>query len=194
MDAHLESIATLRPRLGRRWPQARALLRPSSYGRPLWIPPLPDGTSSASERHRLATPGLLRERFTFFGGDKATTHDNQTPYAESLRTLPARPLLEVGIGTNHLDVPSTMGAHGVPGASLRAWESLGPFEGVYRGDVDRRILFEEPSISTHHIDQFEMSTLAELARDHLEQQPAGFSLVLDGRLHTARAIINSAAG
>ena len=37
-------------------------------------------------------------------------------------------ILEVGIGTNFLDVPSTMGEDAIPGASLRMWRDFFPID------------------------------------------------------------------
>ena len=76
-------------------------------------------------------------------------------------------VFECGIGTNNPDVPSSMGIHGKPGASLRVWYSLFcttngllqrdyfPNATVYGADVDANVLFEEERIKTFHVNKLD---------------------------------------
>lgn len=100
-------------------------------------------------------------------------------------------LLEVGIGTNNLDIPSSMGVAGIPGASLRAWASYFTSATIYGADVDQSILFEEDQIKTFFIDQ--------LSLDIIQSATAGFSpgffnVIIDDGLHTLEANRNLYAG
>ncbi|WP_158684224.1 hypothetical protein [Methylobacterium sp. 285MFTsu5.1] len=89
-------------------------------------------------------------------------------------------LLEVGIGTNNLDVPSNMGESGVPGASLRGWREFFLHCTVCGADVDKRILFEEDRIRTFFVDQNDTSSIDNLFSTipHIE-----FDIIIDDGLH-----------
>jgi hypothetical protein len=88
-------------------------------------------------------------------------------------------LFEVGIGTNNLDVPSTMGVTGVPGASLRAWKEFFINGAVYGADVDRRILFRENDITTSFVDQTDPATIDAMWAG-LDRK---FEIIIDDGLH-----------
>lgn len=85
----------------------------------------------------------------------------QTIFAEILNRAPSRPLkvVEVGIGSNNPSVASNMGVFGTPGASLRAFRDFLPAAEIVGGDVDRTILFSESGITTHYVDQLDISSL-----------------------------------
>jgi hypothetical protein len=94
-------------------------------------------------------------------------------------------LLEIGIGTNFTDTPSSMGADGKPGASLRAWRAYFSDAEIVGADVDRRILFSEDGIETCYVDQLAAATIAELAeRLH---ETGGLDVIIDDGLHTYEA-------
>jgi SAM-dependent methyltransferase len=99
----------------------------------------------------------------------------------------ARRILEIGIGTNNLDVPSNMGRAGSPGASLRAWRELFPLATVIGADVDDRVLFRDDRIETYYVDQTRPETLEALF--HQFGAPP-FDLVVDDGLHTFEANVN----
>src|SRR4051794_10206623 len=64
----------------------------------------------------------LKERFDFYGSDKANPHDYHLLYGILLaETDKIGRIFEVGLGTAHEDIPSNMGREGRPGASLRAF-------------------------------------------------------------------------
>jgi len=126
-------------------------------------------------------PTELCKLFFFRGSDKAMGWHNYSILYNFLlaRYVGRRPnVLEIGIGTNNLDVPSSMGVTGVPGASLRAWRDFFLNGEVIGADVDKRILFSEPGISTHYVDQTKPVTIAEL----LAQLPK-LDIVIDDGLH-----------
>ena len=52
-------------------------------------------------------------------------------------------IFEIGLGTNNIDIVSTMGKKGHPGASLRAFRDFCPNAEIYGADFDSRILFQE---------------------------------------------------
>lgn len=92
-----------------------------------------------------------------------------------------RNMLEVGIGTNYVDVPSTMGPNGIPGASLRAWRDYFPNASVHGADVDKRILFKETRIDTHYVDQLSAEAIAAMWAEIGGEK---FDVAIDDGLHT----------
>jgi hypothetical protein len=130
----------------------------------------------------------IKAAFDERGSDKTSTMSYTSIYASIVRNLEPNPrILEIGIGTNFDDIESSMGRSGIPGASLRAFRDLRPDATVFGADVDRRILFEEPGITTHWVDQLEPSSLVAL-RDKLGGE---FDLVIDDGLHTRPANRNT---
>ena len=65
----------------------------------------------------------LRALFQKYGSDKSTGHNYHLLYSWLLAPKRGEDLsmLEIGLGTNNIDVPSNMGLEGRPGASLRAF-------------------------------------------------------------------------
>jgi hypothetical protein len=64
-------------------------------------------------------------------------------------------IFELGLGTNKVGASSTMGPHGKPGASLRAWRAYFNSALIYGADIDNDILFHEDRIQTFYVDQQE---------------------------------------
>ncbi len=126
-----------------------------------------------------------------YGSDKSTLHDYYIIYANIFQSIGrSRPLslLEVGLGTNNPFLPSTMGAGGKPGASLRAFRDYLPNAAIYGADIDKEILFNEERIQTCWADQ--------LNPDSLDNIPAAlnrdkFDLIIDDGLHAQDANINT---
>jgi hypothetical protein len=123
-----------------------------------------------------------------FGSDKGGDHHNYTEtYKELFESRRMEPLrvFEVGLGTNHTDVPSNMGPDGKPGASLRGWAEYFPNAQIFGADVDSRVLFEEPRIKTYFVDQTKPDTIRSLWNNaELEE---GFDIIIDDGLHTYAA-------
>ena len=94
-------------------------------------------------------------------------------------------IFEIGLGTNNIDVPSNMGIHGKPGASLRAFRDYSERIKVVGADVDARVLFQEERISTHYVDQLNFESLTRLSE--LVQQS---QLIIDDGLHNPEANVN----
>jgi hypothetical protein len=96
-------------------------------------------------------------------------------------------IFEIGIGTNNLDVVSSMGTVGVPGASLRAFRDLCPNAQVIGGDIDPRIMFEEDRIRTCVLDQTDLAGM----QIELEKFGVLFDLFIDDGLHAPNANLAS---
>ena len=130
----------------------------------------------------------LKERLDFHGSDKATSHNYHLLYGTILRDKDEiRNIFELGLGTNHSDIVSTMGAGGRPGASLRAFRDYCVNANVYGADIDTRVLFKENRIRTYFVDQTDPGTFGDL----LAELPRAFDLVIDDGLHSPDANVES---
>lgn len=131
----------------------------------------------------------LGEMFRKYGSDKAN-YGYDKIYSEIISSILSQnkePLIvEIGLGTNNIDTPSNMGRFGKPGASLRAFKAYHPKLTMIGGDVDHRILFSEPRISTYHVDQLNPDSLAKFFG--YCQSP---DLIIDDGLHTFTANMNT---
>ena len=131
---------------------------------------------------------ILRSLFQSYGSDKASTNDYFIIYASLLSQQKSiEKVLEIGLGTNYVDIVSTMGRYGKPGASLRAFRDFLPNAKVYGADIDQRVLFREDRIDTFHIDQTDPATFEYLAIKVGDQ----FDLMIDDGLHSPNANIHS---
>lgn len=118
--------------------------------------------------------------------DKARKHNYHHLYGTVLKDRNAvTAILEIGLGTNNTDVVSNMGKEGVPGASLRAFREFFPNATIYGADVDKRILFTEERIKTFYVDQTNLDSCDELAK----QIPGELDLIIDDGLHSIDANI-----
>jgi len=122
---------------------------------------------------------------TQFGSDKGRfNHNYTTIYSAlfgSLRDQPLR-IFELGIGTNNLNLASSMGAMGRPGASLRGWRALFPKAQVFGADIDRDILFADDGIRTFYCDQLDSNAIRDLwAQAAME---GGLDIIVDDGLHS----------
>ena len=126
----------------------------------------------------------LDELLRRHGSDKSIDHDYHLVYASILATIPpGSGLLEVGLGTNNESIVSTMGRHGRPGASLRAFRDYLPTSLVYGADIDQDILFKEDRITTFWVDQ----TSEQSVRALEAQLPDDLHLIIDDGLHSPNA-------
>jgi hypothetical protein len=138
----------------------------------------------------------LRFQLDSHGSDKGSFHGYSNLYALLLHPLLSQMeknegrvrILEIGLGTNRTNVPSNMGAEGVPGASLRAWTSASKSIEVVGLDIDTEVLFQEPRISTHFVDQLKQDSWLDIPEKFLE---GGFDLVIDDGLHAPLANLNT---
>ena len=119
-----------------------------------------------------------------YGSDKAIGWHTYAPFYEALfldRRTTVSAVLEVGLGTNNEDVPSNMGLHGRPGASLRAWRDYFTQASIYGADIDTRVLFSEDRIETFHVDQCDPASFDILWADIPDVE---LDIFLDDGLHT----------
>lgn len=129
---------------------------------------------------------ILGRAFRTFGSDKSTIHDYHKLYAPIASQFGAPNIFEIGLGTPHLDIVSTMGKAGHPGGSLRAFRSCFPDRRLYGADYDRRILFQEDRIETFFVDQTRLETFQELPTSNMQ-----FDLMIDDGLHSPDANLHS---
>jgi hypothetical protein len=131
-----------------------------------------------------AAADVLGALFRKFGSDKATGHGYHLLYGAILkRRHEVSSVLEIGVGTNNLDVVSNMGTSGVPGASLRAFREFLPNATIFGADADERVLFQEDRIRTYFVDHTDLSSLEALGR-HI---PDHVDLIVDDGLHSPNA-------
>lgn len=143
-----------------------------------------DEFSKRSNSHQPSTE--LKVLFDQYGSDKASKHNYHLIYGTVLsEKLAIKNILEVGMGTNNLDVASNMGKLGKPGASLRAFRDFCVNAEIYGADIDKRILFSEERITTFYVDQTNSKTIQQLKNELSES----FDLVIDDGLHSPNANI-----
>jgi hypothetical protein len=153
----------------------------------------PTGLAKQIETVNLLAPTEMCRVMTKWGSDKGT-HTYTTLYSALFSNRRDQPLrvLELGLGTNNLNVLSNMGIFGAPGASLRGWRELFPHARVYGADVDRGILFEEDRIKTFHCDQLDQSSIRELwSQPDLRD---GMDIIIEDGLHTFEANVSFLEG
>lgn len=90
-------------------------------------------------------------------------------------------VLEIGIGTNNPDLPSSMGLNGKPGASLKVWRDFFPNATIFGGDIDKEILFTEERIKTFYVDQLNPKSIEDL---WVSIGISDFDVIIDDGLHT----------
>lgn len=131
----------------------------------------------------------LGNLFTKYGSDKATTHDYYIIYFYMLQDKKSEQLqiLEIGLGTNNIDVMSNMGRFGKPGASLKAFRDFLPNAIIYGADIDKRVLFQEERIKTFFIDQTNIEVLNSVKEGFGKKK---FDLIIDDGLHNSEANLN----
>ena len=100
----------------------------------------------------------LTELMNLHGSDKGgkNNHHNYSEYYSEIffnKRKEIKNFLEIGLGTNNINLPSNMGATGVPLASLRAWKDYFKKADIYGADIDKNILVNENRIKTFFVDQ-----------------------------------------
>lgn len=168
----------------RRWAAARLQARIASHG----------GLVAYAVHYPKQSLSSFAKLCDHHGSDKGTRGVGPHPYAHSPHSYAdfyaslfehcrhsVRQVFECGLGTNNPAVPSNMGVTGRPGASLRAWRDFFPDAQIYGADIDHTILFAEDRISTFHVDQTSIPSIAAMwaaADIH------GLDLIVDDGLHT----------
>jgi len=127
---------------------------------------------------------VLKSLFIQFGRDKSTERNYHHLYGDILKHRDdVSYVLEIGLGSNNLDVVSNMGTTGMPGASLRAFRDFLPNATIFGADVDERILFQDDRIQTYFVDQTDLASLESLGK-HI---PDAMDLIIDDGLHSPNA-------
>ena len=129
----------------------------------------------------------FEEFFTFFGSDKSTKHNYHILYGKIISNKKISKILEIGLGTNNVDVLGNMGPEAKPGASIRAFREVCQNASIYGADIDQRILFNEDRIETTKVDQLSNNSLSNLKQKFGDE----FDLIIDDGLHAAIANINT---
>lgn len=132
-----------------------------------------------------------------YGTDKGEVSSESNPYPwEShnysdyyelifkARRSSTETLLECGIGTNDVEIPSSMGSEANPGASLRVWRDYFYNADIFGVDIDEKILFSEERISTYKLDQTSEDSI-ERFLDNVEAD--SFDIIVDDGLHAYHA-------
>lgn len=122
------------------------------------------------------------------GSDKGSTKQSKHNYTKVYYDLFSKnryknlKIFELGIGTNNVNLPSNMGADGIPGASLRGWKKFFPKSYIYGADIDKNVLFSEDRIDTFYCDQTNQQSISDLWSN--EKLPQKFDIIIEDGLHT----------
>lgn len=123
------------------------------------------------------------------GSDKSLgKHNFTTFYSFIFDGLKDQPLkvFELGLGTNNIYMPSSMGPNGKPGASVRGWSEYfsHPETQIFGADIDRDILFNERNIKTYYCDQTNPAVIQKMWD---ETNVDLFDIIVEDGLHTYEA-------
>ena len=137
------------------------------------------------------TEKKLTDLMNMYGSDKGglNNHHNYTAYYSeifSLRKNVVKNFLEVGLGTNNINIPSNMGPTGKPLASLRAWRDYFSEAQIYGADIDRNILKDEERIKTYFVDQNNPTSISEMFKNINVDK---FDIIIEDGLHEYNANI-----
>jgi hypothetical protein len=118
---------------------------------------------------------------------KNSWHNYTTFYYFLFNKMKDRELrvFELGLGTNDVSVPSNMGRHGKPGASLFGWREFFPKAMVYGADIDKKILFNSDRIQTFYCDQTNPEIIKTMWDNKSLEKP--FDIIVEDGLHTFNA-------
>lgn len=138
-------------------------------------------TSIQLSSEQLSIAKHLEVIFNKNNSDKASVHNYHLLYSLFINREKSRfDILEIGIGTTNLKIPSNMGRHGRAGASLKSWRDLGKQFFIVGADIDHEILFESENLRCFHLDQTdEASWNSFLAK----VEKMKFDLIIDDGLH-----------
>lgn len=133
----------------------------------------------------------LKELMNFYGSDKGgiTNHHNFANYYSKIfynQRDEIRNFLEIGLGTNNVNLASNMGKDGKPLASLRAWRDYFKNAQIYGADIDKAILKDEERIKTFYVDQTNPESVKELFKNIGVKK---FDIILEDGLHEYNANI-----
>tara|TARA_B100001057_G_scaffold501030_1_gene619842 strand:- start:4401 stop:5108 length:708 start_codon:yes stop_codon:yes gene_type:complete len=133
----------------------------------------------------------LKKLMDFYGSDKGgkNDHHNFAQYYSEIfynKKDKIKNFLEIGLGTNNLEVPSNMGIEGKPLASLRAWRDFFLNAEIYGADIDKKILKNEERIKTYYVDQTDSNSIKVMFNNIGVKK---FDIILEDGLHEYNANI-----
>jgi hypothetical protein len=133
----------------------------------------------------------LTELMNHYGSDKGgkNNHHNYSDYYSEIffhKRKEVKNFLEIGLGTNNVDMASNMGVEGVPLASLRAWRDYFENSNIYGADIDKDILINEEKIKTFFVDQTNPETISLMFKNIGVSE---FDIILEDGLHEYNANI-----
>ena len=126
-----------------------------------------------------------------YGSDKGgkNLHHNYSEFYSEIfyhNRKKIKNFLEIGLGTNNINLPSNMGEDGKPLASLRAWKDFFENANIYGADIDKDILKDEERIKTFYVDQTNPKTIKEMFE---KMNVKKFDVILEDGLHEFNANI-----
>ena len=128
----------------------------------------------------------LKILFNNNGSDKSV-HGYHILYAKLLKEISENPtILEIGIGSNNISIPSNMGEKGFPGASLKVFSEIYPHSEIFGADIDKQILKNFKNVKMYYLDQNDLKTYN---NDVINEKY--FDLIIDDGLHMQSANLNT---
>ena len=133
----------------------------------------------------------LTELMNYYGSDKGgkNNHHNYSDYYSEIffnRRKEVKNFLEIGLGTNNVNLASNMGKDGVPLASLKAWRDYFENANIYGADIDKEILKNDHRIKTFFVDQTNPATISLMFKNIGVSK---FDVILEDGLHEYNANI-----
>ena len=133
----------------------------------------------------------LSNLMNHYGSDKGgkNNHHNYADYYSEIffhKRSEVKNFLEIGLGTNDVNLPSNMGKDGIPLASLKAWRDYFYNANIFGADIDKNILKNEDRIKTFYVDQTDPVTIDKMFKDIGVDN---FDIILEDGLHEFNANI-----
>lgn len=133
----------------------------------------------------------LTELMNYYGSDKGgkNNHHNYSDYYSEIffnKRKDVKNFLEIGLGTNNVNLASNMGEDGVPLASLKAWRDYFENANIYGADIDKEILKNDYRIKTFFVDQTNPATISLMFKNIGVSK---FDVILEDGLHEYNANI-----
>jgi len=133
----------------------------------------------------------LTELMNYYGSDKGgkNNHHNYSDYYSEIffnKRKDVKNFLEIGLGTNNVNLASNMGKDGVPLASLKAWRDYFENANIYGADIDKEILKNDHRIKTFFVDQTNPATISLMFKNIGVSK---FDVILEDGLHEYNANI-----
>ena len=126
----------------------------------------------------------LNELWLRYGSDKGLRHGYEKFYSSiPFNACEANCVLEIGIGTNVINAPSSMGIDGSPGASLLTWKSILPEHIIYGADIEPKAIQEARDLGFEKI--YILDQTSKKSWDEMLSQikDTKFALIVDDGLH-----------